>query len=115
MTKHFFGDTAVLLGRSLRHITRSPDTIITTTIMPIVFMLLFVYVFGGAINSGSDSYVNYLLPGILLITICFGHLLHRIPALPGYEERHLRAIPVHADCTVGRVVGARGDLAGRQI
>ena len=72
MTKHFFSDTAVLLGRSLRHITRSMDTIITTTIMPIAFMLLFVYVFGGAINSGSDSYVNYLLPGILLITIASG-------------------------------------------
>jgi ABC-2 type transport system permease protein len=69
MTTHFFADTAVLTGRSLRHILRSPDTIITTTIMPIAFMLLFVYVFGGAINSGSDSYVNYLLPGILLITI----------------------------------------------
>jgi ABC-2 type transport system permease protein len=72
MTKHFFGDTAVLTGRSLRHIMRSPDTVITTTIMPIAFMLLFVYVFGGAINSGSDSYVNYLLPGILLITIASG-------------------------------------------
>src|ERR1700716_4251319 len=72
MTKHFFGDTAVLLGRSLRHITRSLDTIITTTIMPIGFMLQFVYVFGGAINSGSDSYVTYLLPGILLITIASG-------------------------------------------
>jgi len=72
MTTPFFGDTAVLTGRSLRHITRSPDTIITTTIMPIAFMLLFVYVFGGAISSGSDSYVNYLLPGILLITIASG-------------------------------------------
>jgi ABC-2 type transport system permease protein len=72
MTKHFFGATAVLLGRSLRHITRSLDTIITTTIMPIGFMLLFVYVFGGAIKSGSDSYVNYLLPGILIITIASG-------------------------------------------
>jgi len=72
MTNHFFGDTAVLLGRSLRHITRSLDTIITTTIMPIAFMLLFVYVFGGAINSGADSYVSYLLPGILLITIATG-------------------------------------------
>jgi ABC-2 type transport system permease protein len=69
MTKHFFRDTIVLTGRSLRHITRSPDTIITTTIMPIAFMLLFVYVFGGAISSGSDAYVNYLLPGILIITI----------------------------------------------
>jgi len=72
MTTHFFGDTTVLLGRSLRHITRSMDTIITTTVMPIGFMLLFVYVFGGAINSGFGSYVNYLLPGILLITIASG-------------------------------------------
>jgi ABC-2 type transport system permease protein len=69
MTKRLFGDTALLTGRSLRHIMRSPDTIITTTIMPIALMLLFVYVFGGAISSGSAQYVNYLLPGILLITI----------------------------------------------
>jgi len=72
MTAHFFGDTLVLLGRSLRHITRSMDTVITTTIMPIGLMLLFVYVFGGAINSGTDSYIGYLLPGILLITIATG-------------------------------------------
>ena len=72
MNKHFFGDTAVLLGRSLRHIARSPDTIITTAIMPITLLLLFVYVFGGAIETGTDSYVNYLLPGILLITIASG-------------------------------------------
>ena len=72
MTTHFFGDTAVLLGRSLRHITRSPDTIITTAIMPVALLLLFVYVFGGAIRHGSGSYVTYLLPGILLITIAMG-------------------------------------------
>ncbi|WFE41286.1 ABC transporter permease [Micromonospora sp. WMMD998] len=72
MNRHVLGDTAVLLGRSLRHIVRSPDTIITTAIMPIAFLLLFVYVFGGAIDTGADSYVNYLLPGILLITIASG-------------------------------------------
>ena len=72
MNTHFFGDTAVLLGRSLRHITRSPDTIITTAIMPIALLLLFVYVLGGAIRHGSGSYVTYLLPGILLITIATG-------------------------------------------
>ncbi len=72
MTKHFLADTTVLLGRSLRHISRSPDTIITTAIMPIAFMLLFVYVLGGAIQAGSDAYVNYLLPGILLITVASG-------------------------------------------
>ncbi|MFN8190072.1 MAG: ABC transporter permease [Nocardioidaceae bacterium] len=72
MTHHAVADTGVLLGRSLRHITRSPDTIITTAVMPIAFMLLFVYVFGGAIEAGSEPYVNYLLPGILLITIASG-------------------------------------------
>ena len=72
MTTYFFGDTAVLTGRTMRHVTRSPDTIITTAIMPIAIMLLFVYVFGGAIDSGSVSSVNYMLPGILLITIASG-------------------------------------------
>ncbi|MBL6275948.1 ABC transporter permease [Micromonospora fiedleri] len=72
MNKHLLGDTTVLLGRSLRHIARSPDTIITTAIMPIAFLLLFVYVFGGAIETGSESYVDYLLPGILVITIASG-------------------------------------------
>src|SRR5512141_48028 len=73
-TTHFAGDTALLTGRSLRHITRSLDTIITTTIMPIAFLLLFVFVLGGAIEtgSGSGSYVDYLLPGILVITVASG-------------------------------------------
>ena len=70
--KHFFSDMGVMVGRSMRHIFRSIDTIITVTIMPIAFMLLFVYVFGGAIQTGTDNYVNYLLPGILLIAIASG-------------------------------------------
>jgi ABC-2 type transport system permease protein len=72
MTTQFFGDTAVLTGRTMRHVTRSLDTIITTAVMPIAIMLLFVYVFGGAIDTGTDSYVDYMLPGILLITIASG-------------------------------------------
>ncbi|RUS46092.1 ABC transporter permease [Cohnella sp. AR92] len=70
--KHFFIDVSVMLGRSMRHIFRSMDTIITVTIMPIAMMLLFVYVFGGAIQAGTDNYVNYLLPGILLMAIASG-------------------------------------------
>jgi ABC-2 type transport system permease protein len=70
--KHYFSDIGVMLGRSMRHITRSLDTIITVTIMPIAMMLLFVYVFGGAIQTGTDNYVNYQLPGILLIAIATG-------------------------------------------
>ncbi|WP_337100166.1 ABC transporter permease [Paenibacillus sp. YIM B09110] len=70
--KHFFSDMGVMLGRSMRHITRSMDTIVTVCITPIAMMLLFVYVFGGAIQTGTDNYVNYLLPGILLIAIASG-------------------------------------------
>ncbi|MCP2266571.1 ABC transporter permease [Promicromonospora thailandica] len=69
---NLLGDTAVLTGRSLTHIGRSPDTIVTTAVTPVALMLLFVYVFGGAIRTGTESYVNYLLPGILLITVASG-------------------------------------------
>jgi ABC-2 type transport system permease protein len=72
MATHFLGDTAVLTRRSMRHITRSPDTIITTAITPVALLVMFVYVFGGAISTGTVSYVNYMLPGILLITIASG-------------------------------------------
>ncbi|MDO9399028.1 MAG: ABC transporter permease, partial [Herbiconiux sp.] len=84
---HALSDTRVLTGRSLRHILRSPDTVITTAVTPVALMLLFVFVLGGAIDTGvtagsaagsagsaagSASYVDYLLPGILLITIASG-------------------------------------------
>ena len=72
ITKHFFSDMGIMLGRSMRHIFRSLDTILTVAITPIAMMLLFVYVFGGAIHTGTDNYVNYLLPGILLIAIASG-------------------------------------------
>lgn len=72
MTVRFSSDTAVLTGRTLRQVTRSVDTVITTAVMPIAMMLLFVYVFGGAIDTGSSSYLDYMLPGILLITIASG-------------------------------------------
>jgi ABC-2 type transport system permease protein len=70
--KYFFKDMSVMFGRSMRHIFRSMDTIITVCITPIAMMLLFVYVFGGAIETGTESYVNYLLPGIMLMAIGSG-------------------------------------------
>lgn len=72
MTTHFFGDAVALTGRSLKHVTRSVDTIVTTAVTPIAIMLMFVYVFGGAIDTGSVDYIDYMLPGILLITIASG-------------------------------------------
>lgn len=70
--KYFFKDMSVMFGRSMRHISRSMDTIITVCITPIAMMLLFVYVFGGAIETGTENYVNYLLPGIMLMAIGSG-------------------------------------------
>ncbi len=72
MNIHFFSDMGVMLGRSMRHIFRSLDTILTIAITPIAMMLLFVYVLGGAIKTGTENYVDYLLPGILLIAIASG-------------------------------------------
>jgi ABC-2 type transport system permease protein len=72
MTTHVLGDSTVMLGRSIKHVSRSLDTIITVTIMPIAFLLLFRYVFGGAIQAGNGDYTNYLMPGVLLIAIASG-------------------------------------------
>ncbi len=72
MPTHFLTDTAALTGRTLRHVTRSLDTVLSTAVMPIAMMLMFVYVLGGAIETGRAGYVDYLLPGILLITIGSG-------------------------------------------
>ncbi|MBP1754426.1 MAG: transporter permease [Firmicutes bacterium] len=70
--KYYLNDMSVMFGRSMRHIFRSLDTILTVCITPIAMMLLFVYVFGGAIETGTENYVNYLLPGILLMAIGSG-------------------------------------------
>jgi ABC-2 type transport system permease protein len=77
---YFFSDMSVMLGRSMRHVFRSLDTIMTVCISPIAIMLLLVYVFGGAIQTGTDNYVNYLLPGILLMTIAngIGYVAYRL-------------------------------------
>jgi len=70
-----FTDTAVVTGRNLRHFIRQPDLLVFSTIQPILFVLLFVYVFGGAIGRSLPhgvSYVDFLLPGILVQSVTFG-------------------------------------------
>lgn len=99
MTTHALTDTAVLTGRSLRHILRSPDTIVTTAIMPIAMMLLFVFVFGGAIDTGGTAYVDYLLPGILLVTVASGiaYTAYRLFLdMKGGIVDRLRSMPIAA-------------------
>jgi ABC transporter DrrB family efflux protein len=65
-------DTLVLARRNLKRIPRQPDLLIAYTIQPVMFTLLFVYVFGGAIDSGPFDYVDFLMPGIIVQSIAFG-------------------------------------------
>ena len=65
-------DTLVLARRNLMRIPRQPDLLIAYTIQPVMFVLLFVFVFGGAIDSGPFDYVDFLMPGIIVQSIAFG-------------------------------------------
>ncbi len=67
-----FSDTFILVGRSIKHITKNLDQLLSIVISPIMFMMLFRYVFGGAIDTGGTTYVNYLVAGILVQTAAFG-------------------------------------------
>jgi ABC-2 type transport system permease protein len=66
------GDTLVVAERNLVRIRRAPDLLLAFTVQPVMFVLLFVYVFGGAIRTPGYDYVDYLLPGILVQNIAFG-------------------------------------------
>ena len=102
MSTHFLEDTAVLTGRTLRHVTRSIDTIITTVVTPIAMMLLFVYVFGSAINTGSVNYIDYMLPGILLITLMRDKLVQTLSQAP---QEHLAF-----GYALGSIVASMGEM-----
>ena len=65
-------DMWVLAVRSSKRLPRQPDLLIGFTVQPVMFVLLFVYVFGGAISTPGYSYVDYLIPGIIVQTIAFG-------------------------------------------
>src|ERR1700757_3630010 len=68
-------DPAVITGRNLRHFIRQPDLLTFSTIQPVIFVLLFVYVFGGAISGSLPhgiTYVDFLLPGIFVQSVTFG-------------------------------------------
>jgi ABC-2 type transport system permease protein len=65
-------DSCVLAKRSIKHITRNLDQLFAVALFPIMFFLLFRYVFGGAIDTGDLSYVNYLVAGILVQMLAFG-------------------------------------------
>ena len=65
------GDSRALIARCLRLSLRNVDGLITALVLPIMLMLMFVYLFGGALKTGT-SYVNYVVPGVLLVCAGFG-------------------------------------------
>lgn len=97
-------DTWVMAKRSMRHIVRSPDTIITVLAMPVAIMLMMVYVFGTMINTGSGKYINFIVPGIVLMTVCSGiayaalRLNHDLSS--GFLDR-FRSMPVAPSSILG--------------
>lgn len=64
-------DALTMMGRNLRHIPRTPELLLDVTVQPIIFVVLFRYVFGGAIAVEGTSYINYLMAGIFVQTIMF--------------------------------------------
>jgi ABC-2 type transport system permease protein len=69
---HFAGDTWVVTRRGLLHMRRQPEALADVTLQPIMFVLLFAYVFGGAINVSGGGYREFLMGGIFAQTIVFG-------------------------------------------
>ncbi|WP_278262990.1 ABC transporter permease [Nocardia sp. AG03] len=65
-------DSATMLDRNIRHTLRSPDMMIMTIALPVIILLMFIYVFGGAMSMGRGAYVDYVVPGIILLCAGFG-------------------------------------------
>ncbi|MGW6625509.1 ABC transporter permease [Nocardia sp. NPDC055002] len=65
-------DSATMLDRNIRHTLRSPDTMVMTVVLPVMILLMFVFVFGGAMDVGPGAYIDYVVPGIILLCASFG-------------------------------------------
>ncbi len=107
-----FSDALVLAGRTLKHIPRNPDLLIFATIQPVMFVLLFRYVFGGAIDTGSVSYVNYLMAGIFVQTVMFGSVMTGIGLAEDLQKglvERFRTLPMAPSAVLtGRTIADLG-------
>jgi ABC transporter DrrB family efflux protein len=105
---HLFSDIAVMTKRNLTHVRRLPQLIVFSTIQPVMFMLLFAYVFGGAIKTGAANYIQYLLPGILVQTTVFGSMMTGVGLAADLSHGMIdrfRSLPMtRASFLIGRTV-----------
>ena len=103
-------DSLVLSGRTVRHILRNPDQAMTAIFLPVALMLMFRFVFGGAIDTGSTSYINYVVAGIIAISITFNSTATVVGVAHDMTEgvvERFRSMPMSAVAVLtGHVVGA---------
>jgi ABC transporter DrrB family efflux protein len=101
-------DTLVVAERNLVRLPRAPDLLLAFTVQPVMFVLLFVYVFGGAIQTPGYEYVDYLIPGIIVQNIAFGGF---VTALGLNEDLHKGLIDRFRSLPMARAAV----LAGRTL
>jgi ABC-2 type transport system permease protein len=109
-------DSAAMVGRSVKHTVRNPESLLMSVILPVVLMLMFVYVFGGAIDPGGD-YANYVVPGIILLCTGYGAASTAVDVAQDLSEGvvdRFRSMPILSSAVLtGHVVAsvARNALA----
>ncbi|HEY7004815.1 MAG TPA: ABC transporter permease [Gaiellaceae bacterium] len=105
-------DTVELALRSLKRIRRQPDLLVSFTVQPVMFVLLFVYVFGGAIDTGSIDYVDYLMPGIIVQSMVFGGFVTALGLSEDLKKGlidRFRSLPMWGPAVIsGRILGDVG-------
>ena len=103
-------DSRVMIVRSLRHTVRNVDVMLTAVLLPVALMLLFVYVFGGAMDTGTADYVNYVVPGIILLCAGFGAASTALSVAGDMEQgiiARFRSMPIASSAVVtGHVVAS---------
>lgn len=98
-----FSDSYLMAKRSITHIVRSLDQLMSLVMFPVMFMLLNRYVFGGAIDTGDVTYANYLFAGILVQTLAFGANYTTINLAVDMKEGivdRFRSLPMHSSALV---------------
>ena len=90
-------DALVLAERNLVRLPRAPDLLIGFTIQPVMFVLLFAYVFGGAISTPGYDYIDFLIPGIIVQNIAFGGFVTALGLAEDLDEGPDRPLPLAAD------------------
>jgi len=103
------GDTSVMITRCMRRSLRDPEAFFTALMLPIILMLLFVYIFGGDLNTGG-KYVDYVVPGLIVLCAAFGAgttaVVVATDMSSGIVDR-FRSMPIHASSVLaGHIVAS---------